>query len=269
MNSFYFDNVRLAPDEQIGLHADGGWELSYILVGSGTRIIGHTSEPFAAGELILVPPHMSHCWLFDASDTDDSGCIANITVGFEESFLDRCTELFPELASSLSRFKEKRNAVKFDPATTALVLPLLKEMCLQSEAHRLVSFLRLLLLLTEDERATVLAASRRESKEQQRLQRVRTYVVCNAVRGITLADVARHVGMSRVAFCTFFKRTTGKTFIAYFNEHRLQLACRLLKDENLSISEVCYRAGFNNVPYFNRLFRRVLGTTPKAWRRGE
>ena len=78
--------------------------------------------------------------------------------------------------------------------------------------------------------------------------------------------VARHIGMNRTSFCIFFKRTTGQTFVTYLNEHRIRLACQLLRQKKMSVSEICYAVGFNDVPYFNRVFKRCNGVTPRKYK---
>ena len=95
---------------------------------------------------------------------------------------------------------------------------------------------------------------------------IRIFVTCNAYRNISLDDVVRHVGMNKSAFCTFFKQSIGKTFITYLNEYRIELACQLLKQENISISEICYHVGFTDIPYFNRVFKKHKGCSPSQYR---
>lgn len=50
-----FDHVHLAPNEQIGMHQQSTWELSYVITGAGMRMIGDMTEPFTSGEVILIP----------------------------------------------------------------------------------------------------------------------------------------------------------------------------------------------------------------------
>ena len=104
-----------------------------------------------------------------------------------------------------------------------------------------------------------------EHHQKPALNRIQVYVVCNAKRNITLDDIARHVGMNRTSFCLFFKKATGKTFVIYLNEYRIEFACRLLKLRKKSIAEICYQAGFNNVPYFNRIFKKATGVSPSEY----
>ncbi|MDE6348297.1 MAG: helix-turn-helix domain-containing protein [Bacteroides sp.] len=46
------------------------------------------------------------------------------------------------------------------------------------------------------------------------------------------------------------------------NEYRIELACRLPKQKKGSVAEICYQAGFNNVPYFNCVFKKLKGIAP-------
>lgn len=47
---------------------------------------------------------------------------------------------------------------------------------------------------------------------------------------------------------------------------RMDMVKNLLRNSEMSISEVCYDCGFRNVPYFNRTFKRLLGMSPKQYR---
>ena len=55
MDLYTFDHVKLTPDKQITLHSQESWELSHVVTGSGEREIGDTTEPFAPGDLVLIP----------------------------------------------------------------------------------------------------------------------------------------------------------------------------------------------------------------------
>lgn len=260
--SFNYTAVHLLPSEQIGLHVQSTWELSYVIVGSGTRVIGNRTEPFQGGEVILIPPDIPHCWHFDADVTDEEGKIANITLTFDNSFLERCVLAFPELMELIENLRTLQEAVKLEGKEADEVISLLEEMRNRTHSQRVPCMLRLLLLLTESRKECVVGYYRKVDRDKKRLNDIRSYVICNFDRDILLDDVARHVGMNRAAFCVFFKRATGKTFVTYLNEYRVEMACQLLQQRRMAVSEVCYHAGFNNVPYFNRLFKRVKGMTP-------
>lgn len=75
--------------------------------------------------------------------------------------------------------------------------------------------------------------------------------------------------MNRSAVCTFFRRHTGKTLIKAVNARRICVVKNLLRRKDLPIQQVCFLSGFNDVPYFSRLFKRIEGITPKEYRRRE
>jgi len=260
--SFFFNNVSLAPNEQIGLHRQASWELSYIVVGSGTRLVGDMTEPFQCGEVVMIPPEITHCWFFDNDDTDSNGRISNITITFTNEFLNNCSSVFPELRQYIERLKKVRGAVKFAKRNADLITIILKSMCGQDDVERLVSMIKLLTIISLTDDADIVGVYKKIDKEDERLDMIHTYVICNATRNISLDHIVRHVGMNRSAFCVFFKRTTGKTFIMYLNEYRVELACRLLKQKKMSVSEICYHVGFTNIPYFTRTFKKIKGCSP-------
>ena len=91
---------------------------------------------------------------------------------------------------------------------------------------------------------------------------IKTYIRCNIKRNITLEEISLHTGMNRSSFCIYFKKNTGRTLITYINEQRIELACTMLKEKKMNISDICFSCGFSSVPYFNRVFKQIKGTTP-------
>lgn len=75
--------------------------------------------------------------------------------------------------------------------------------------------------------------------------------------------------MNRPAVCTSFRRHIGKTLIEAVNARRISVAKNLLRRKDLPIQHVCFLSGFNDVPYFSRLFKRTEGIMPKEYRRRE
>ncbi|WP_418698946.1 AraC family transcriptional regulator [Bacteroides sp.] len=264
-HSFTFNSVHLTPNEQIGLHQQASWELSYVIIGAGMRLVGDTTEPFQSGEVVLIPPEIPHCWYFDNNVTDAQGRIANITVTFGNDFLDNCSVTFPELHVYIDKLKRKQDAVKFDKEKSDAIIAILEEMRCRNEVGRIAPMISLILAIADNDKERIIGNYQKVDKEKNRLNQVHTYVVCNAKRDITLDEIALHVGMNRASFCVFFKKATGKTFINYLNEYRIEIACQLLEQKKMAVSEICYHAGFNNVPYFNRVFKRLKGVSPTEY----
>ena len=79
-------------------------------------------------------------------------------------------------------------------------------------------------------------------------------------------DAAEACGCSQSHFMRWFKKMTGQGFTAYLNDHRLNLAAELLRITDATVLDIAGRVGFDNLSYFNRLFKRRYGMTPREYR---
>ena len=84
---------------------------------------------------------------------------------------------------------------------------------------------------------------------------------------ITIADMAALTFYSKSHFMKFFKDHMDMGFTEYLNDYRLSMAARLLAASGLSVLEIATRTGFDNLSYFNRLFKRKYGQTPREYRK--
>jgi len=82
-----------------------------------------------------------------------------------------------------------------------------------------------------------------------------------------LSTLAQEAGVSVAYLCRLFKSYTGKTVVAYLVERRIQAAIWKLREGDEKIISIALACGFNDLAYFNRAFRRIVGMTPSAYRR--
>lgn len=83
----------------------------------------------------------------------------------------------------------------------------------------------------------------------------------------TLDSLAREVGLSRSVFVENFRRSTGQTPYQYLTQLRINIARSLLKERNLSISQIAWMVGYQSDAAFIKAFRRVVGVSPGAFRK--
>jgi len=264
---YQFDHVRLAPDKQIGLHTQPGFEISYIITGKGTRILGTVTEPFKEGEVILVPPGLPHQWQFCPESVDPDGCIENITFHFSQTFLDRILNAFPELSSDIMRLKELSEAVSFKGRMREALIDTLMSIDRLNGKDRIPEMLSLVIQISELRDARAVSSLSSVGSPQKRLEKIRVYVSCNYARNITINEIASYTGMNRTSFCTFFKRHVGKTFTQALNDYRIERACELLSMGDANVSEVASLCGFLDAAYFIKTFKKALGVTPAKWKK--
>ena len=83
---------------------------------------------------------------------------------------------------------------------------------------------------------------------------------------ISLETVSKELNVSKQYLSSKFTKVVGKTFTDYINNIRLRYAATLLTESEISISDICYRSGFNNFSYFSRSFKRQFGVSPQKFK---
>lgn len=105
-------------------------------------------------------------------------------------------------------------------------------------------------------------------KRLERLEQVFQYVEQNYTREITLEEIAKTANFSIFHFTRFFKEATGMTFIQYLNNYRITKATKYLTNSTGEpITEVAFRAGFESIKSFNRVFRQLKGCSPSCYKK--
>lgn len=130
----------------------------------------------------------------------------------------------------------------------------------------------------EEATLAVLASVRRSLNENEapapiarQDERARAAAHCIETRGtepLSLDEVARAAGLSAFHLLRVFRRSIGVTPHQYLMRVRLMRALDLLRDTNLPVTEVAYASGWADLSNFNRAFRREMGCSPRALRRG-
>lgn len=91
----------------------------------------------------------------------------------------------------------------------------------------------------------------------------------NLEKKLMLADIAKYTGYSSSQISLIFRQHTGLSPMDYFNRLRIRHACHLLDFTNMKINQICYKIGISDPYYFSRLFHKVMGMSPKEYRKQE
>ncbi len=93
------------------------------------------------------------------------------------------------------------------------------------------------------------------------------YIEQNCGRTIRLDELAQLTGLSQSYFCSAFRESTGMPPQKWQMKARVERAKDMLKDNNAPLASVALRTGFADQAHLTRVFRRIVGTTPGAWRK--
>ncbi len=109
---------------------------------------------------------------------------------------------------------------------------------------------------------------KKEEKQDSLVEEAKNYIKDNYAKDISLDDVSGRVDVSPYYFTRLFKEETGETFLEYLTGLRMDKAKELMKDQNLSVKDICAQVGYSDPNYFSRIFKKAVGETPTEYRSG-
>ena len=114
---------------------------------------------------------------------------------------------------------------------------------------------------------TELDGRRSDAKgEDKRIQAVITYLERHFCSTVAARDLERETGFTSKYIGTLFKKQTGMTVKAYQIMLQINKAAKLLRETDLSLSEIAAETGFYDAFYFSKMFKRHKGISPKMYR---
>ncbi len=277
--------VSLKPESSFNLlHKKGGnfynqWhfhpelELIYVHKGRGTRFIGNDVHRFEPGEMFLFGSNLAHMWRCDPEYAlEGSEFTAEVTViYFHPDFLGDKFFHLPELKPIDMLFQKARQGIKITGNTKLEVRGLIHRMSCAKGIERITTLLSILERIAKSRDKEIVNPTYQPLKIEQleidRLNRIFAYTSNNFQNRITLEEIASVANLSPKAFCRYFKSKSRKSFNTFLLEVRIAHACNLLLEKDMSIYEVCYDSGFNNLSNFNRYFKKIMNKTPFEFKR--
>lgn len=263
---------REIPCMEASWHYHAQYELLYISRSTGIRFVGDSVSQFSPGDLVLVGPYLPHLWRNDASYYDEgkeTEKVKTIVTKFNKDFIGEGTFKNPEFSEINKMLHESKYGVCFGKKTSETLHNEIIGLVDLSPAEQSIKLLDILNRLSVTDDKTVLSSSdmrQYTSENSDRIDVVLKFISDNYASYITLNDVSEVACMTTNSFCRFFKKMTNKSFTRFLNEVRIRNASRLLVQDNLSVSEVCYLVGYNSITNFNKQFKQIMNCTPKNYR---
>lgn len=252
-------------------HFHKEFELVLINKSNGTRFIGDHVRFFEDGDLCFIGSNIPH--LYRNSEeyyAKDSKLRAeSIFVHFTRDFLGAGFFDLPEMQLVNKLLERSSMALDIKGKTKKYVTARLREMEGEKPAGRLLSLLDILVNLSQSNDLELLLARGflpNISGDSHKIDLVFQYLMKHYTEEIYIHEIASKLNMSVAAFSRYFKHHTRKTFSDYLTEIRIGHACRMLMEDNYSISEISYQSGFDNLSNFYRHFKKVIGIIPKEYK---
>jgi len=259
---------RVKEEFNFPLHCHDDFELNFIYNAAGAkRVVGDHIEVIDEYELVLVGSNLPHGWFTHQCRSKE---IEEITIQFHRDLLDEKFLRRNQLNFIKNLLEHASKGISFSREVKVNVRPRLQKLTQNGGFDSVLELLSILHDLSISRNMRTLSNSTftldQSTFNSRRIEKAFEYMQANFDKQVSLADVAKQVNMPEVSFSRFIRKRTGKTFIDSLNEIRLGYASRLLIDTTETISEISFKCGFNNLSYFNRIFKKKNGCTPKEFR---
>lgn len=252
------------------LHQHPELQLTWIVKGEGTLIYGDYLGEFKPNEVYLMGSNVPHVFRSRAEYYENNGLrILAKSIFFKPDLIRKGQAILPELSQLEGLLLAADRGLKINPEESQKLIHKIDDVFRANPLSRLGQTLCLIDELGRTELQPLSQLPQKSITENQgrRLDDVFKFTLENYHRPIQLEEVAEVVHMNKAAFCRYFKQHTRKTYLNFLNEIRLQKATELLRTTELSVAQIAYEVGFNNLSNFNRTFKLVKGTTPLIERR--
>ncbi|PZX56957.1 AraC-like DNA-binding protein [Algoriphagus ratkowskyi] len=264
MNDPYFDKQW---------HAHPEYQLVAILRGSGTRYIGDHIKPFKGGDTVLTGPGLPHVWRSDNAyfDPENGLDIHGIVIYFPDNFLGAGSLQKEEFEEITNLLIHAARGLEITGKTNEKVTKMMKEMVSMKRIPSIIMLLHILQVLAESTELVPITqvnySYNHPTTEKDKMGDILDFILKNFKEKITLHEVASLANMSESAFSRYFKSRVNKSFSDFLGDVRISNARKLLQDEDLNISQVCFESGFPTLSNFNKQFKDRLGKTPLNYKK--
>ncbi|HSC39029.1 MAG TPA: AraC family transcriptional regulator [Chitinophagaceae bacterium] len=250
------------------LHYHAETELIYFRKGEGVQRVGDHFSRFKKGDLLLIGENLAHYWNHAKQAGSDN--IDSLVIHFRPDFLGRD---FLETAEGLvikDLLNKAQSGLLVKGGAKARIIGLMEALLTANGLSRSVILLTILEKIANAASLQMLGSFPLKlpgtaDAETSSIARVYSYAATHFARKITLQEIAGVANLSPHSFCRFFKNHTGKTFVHFLLEVRVDHACKLLWEKRQNLKTISRESGFKNMTCFYKYFKLVTGKTPRDY----
>lgn len=245
------------------------YEVYYLLEGERCYFIGTKIYHLKQGSLVFVRRNVIHKTALSREAHHDR-ILLEISRSYLESVFAITGELtlhdfFQDDCIILSLESEEQNFI------TELLLALGRELGTKNSGFRLLakSLVAELFIYAKrmENKTNPSASSRTDDPRHRQIEQIACYIAENCCSPLSLNSIAEQFYMNKCYLSRIFKEITGFTVNGYLHARRIQKARSLLIHNSMNISEVAEAAGYENLTYFERVFKKHTGMSPLEYRR--
>lgn len=273
---FPFDIVYMdtkSPQRELPDHLHDRFEIIYVYKGKGTLFIDQKLYDMSSGDIFLIPGNSIHHALPDPEEP-----VTSTAVFFAPSLVSQ--ENFDDSYSGLRCFElaRKRKHYKIEGSTKLQqqIGNSLEDIHLELEhktpgyRHAIALQLQQILLLLNRWSMSVHSSELDETRIGPLwMKEILHYIAQHPDQDLKLSALAEQASITPAHFSRVFKQLTGMNVTDYVNAKRIVQAKELIRTTDHGLSWIADSCGFESLPHFHRMFKRMTGQTPGAYKRGK
>lgn len=249
------------------MHQHRSFEIIFTISGKGKAFVGDYIYEFHPNDIIIIGANTYHYRI----QSEKSDSYEAFHLNFEEELFQSGIFEIAEAKMLLDFIQDLKESRRYSSALSIQIHKLLKKCYASQGLGRIIIFLQILKTLQDSFEYTSLNLSKhtlfKPSKQEKQLNDIYNYVNANLSDDCSVKKVAKHFKLSSSSFCQFFKRQTNMSFSDYVNDKRIHLICETMLKTQRSLADIAIENGFQNISFFNRMFKRKKKMSPSEYRK--
>ncbi|MET4141401.1 AraC family transcriptional regulator [Pedobacter sp. UYP1] len=264
-NSFACRTYK-TPDFETAWHKHLECELILITEGNGTALIGDYIGEYKQSDIFLLNTNVPH-WFRKSQNTTIGSAIV---IHFMRDFWGEGFLALPEMKNIAGLLDSKNTGIQLLENLSNDIAVLIRQLEFATGIERiqlLINCMQKISTSTQQKIITTAFDTMTSGEENSVIETIIDYSFKHFLDPISLKEVAGITNMSIPAFCRFFKRNIKKSYFDFIKEIRIGHACKLLRETNRPVLDICYDSGYNSWAHFSKQFKAVIRISPSKYRK--
>lgn len=264
--------LHICSEPASEIHEHDFLELTYVLNGQATHILDGVPSVLAKGDYFIVDYHKSHSY---RQIGDEPFTVINCL--FVPRFIDETLQGSHELGEVVNSYMIKFDFCRLKDHPTKFIyhdedghIGRLFKLLYEEHTEKPMGYLetmRCYLIAIIIHIMRQIQAPDYTEGESEMIRYTMDYVQKNFMDKLSLGEITQKFNYSLAHISHTFKKETGMTFQDYVQQVRIRESCRLLINTDKKVSEIALLVGYSNIQFFNEVFRRQTGMSPREFRR--
>lgn len=271
------------PEFVLPLHKHAEYELMIFTHGSGKQFVGEGVAPYAEGDIALIGSNVPHLHLcksrmkgkenVEEDSLDEKDFSSGEAIQFNPQLFPSSLLSLPDYAHISKLLSKSQYGIRFyEEGLYDELMSMLKTFDSSTHTSRLIVLFQILDRLYKCRKLQLLSTTaynnaNRQPELEEPIGRIYTYLYNKFREKVALKELADFVGQNPTSLCRYFKKSTDKSIFQVLAEIRIEYACKLLANSELTISEVAFSSGYNTPTLFFEQFQKIVHLTPAEYRR--